>query len=141
MKKDTPIAISGQLASLKLWPRDRGPDGSVQLSVRAAGYGFSGRNPSVWISRSDLATFLRELQELERTRRGEARLESMSPGELSVKISVIDGAGHTRADVTVSRRYFAQEFGQPTVRFGFSFDPSNLPGIVKAFSSLQAPQS
>jgi len=50
----------------------------VKLSVRAAGYGFSGRHPSVWISRSDLAAFLRELRELDRTRRGEARLESMS---------------------------------------------------------------
>jgi hypothetical protein len=140
-ERRTIIAISGQLASLKLWPRDHGPDGSVKLSVRAAGYGFSGRNPSVWISRLDLAVFVRDLQEVERTRRGEARLESMSPGELSLKISVIDGAGHTRADVTVSRRYFAQKFASPEVRFGFEFDPSNLPGLLKAFGALQTAMS
>ena len=75
----------------------------MQLSVRAAGYGFSGCNPSVWISHSDLSAFLRDLRKLDRTRRGEARLESMSPGELVLKISVIDGVGYTRADVTVSR--------------------------------------
>ncbi|HEY2295327.1 MAG TPA: hypothetical protein VGM86_31885 [Thermoanaerobaculia bacterium] len=139
MNKQTPIAISSQLASLKLWPRDRNPDGSVKLSVRAAGYGFSGRNPSVWISRSDLAAFLRDLRELDRTRRGEARLESMSPGVLSMKISVIDGVGHTRADLTVSRWCFARQSEHPELSFGFEFDPSDLPGILKAFSSLQAP--
>ncbi|MFL6234095.1 MAG: hypothetical protein ACJ76N_13250 [Thermoanaerobaculia bacterium] len=112
----------------------------MQLSGRVTGYGFSGRNPSVCISRSDLATFLRDLQKLERTCRGEARLESISPGVLSVKISVIDGAGHTRTDVTVSRRYLVEKFEHAVVSFGFSFDPSYLPGIVKAFSSLQAPQ-
>jgi hypothetical protein len=72
------VAIASQSASIKLYRKDIGPDGSVQLSVRLVGYGFSGRHPSVWVSREDLRSFLTDLRSLERSRRGEARLSSIT---------------------------------------------------------------
>jgi hypothetical protein len=137
--KPTEVAIASPSASIKLYRKDIGPDGSVQLSVRLVGYGFSGRHPGVWISREDLRSFLAGLRSLERSRRGEARLSSMSPDELSLRIRITDPAGHVRVDVAISRTYFGSDFEVAAVRLGFSFDPSRLPIILTSFERLADP--
>lgn len=134
--KTTQVAIASQFASIKLFQKDTGPDGSVQVSVRLVGYGFSGRHPSVWISREDLHSFLADLRSLERSRRGEARLSSMSPDDLSLHIRITDPAGHVRIDTAISRTYYGSDFEPAAVRLGFAFDPSRLPAILASFERL-----
>jgi hypothetical protein len=130
------VAVAGQRASVKLWPRERGIDGSIRLSVKAAGYGFGGRNRSVWISHAELKRFLRSLSEVDATRRGEATLESMSPDEFQLRLYISDRAGHTRADLVLARRAYADHAEDARVTFGFDFDPSFLPGLLRAFEQV-----
>lgn len=134
--KPIEVAIASQLASIKLYRKDIGPHGSVQLAVRLVGYGFSGRHPNVWVSREDLRSFLADLRSLERSRRGEARLASMSPDELSLHIRITDPAGHVRIDAAIWRIHYGSDFEPAAVRLGFSFDPSRLPTILKSFERL-----
>jgi hypothetical protein len=134
--KPTEVAIASQSASIKLYWKDMGPDGSVQVSVRLVGYGFSGRHPNVWISREDFRSFLIDLRSLERSRRGEARLASMSPDELSLHLRITDPAGHVRVDAAISRIHYGSDFEPASVRLGFAFDPSRLPAILTSFERL-----
>src|SRR5215470_2367677 len=52
--------------------------GDISYSVIAATNGFRGGIPSVWFSREDLNDFLRQLEQLERTRNGLAKLSNLS---------------------------------------------------------------
>jgi hypothetical protein len=134
--KPTEVAIASQSGSIKLYRKDIALDGSVQLSVRLVGYGFSGRHPGVWVSLQDLRSFLADLRSLERSRRGEARLSSMSPDALSLHIRITDPAGHVRVDAAISRTHYGSDYELAAVRLGFAFDPSRLPTILTSFERL-----
>ena len=77
--------------------------GSPQLPVRvqAAGYGFEGRHPALWLSRAELDAFLRELQRLDTTRRGGAQLTSMSHGEFVLELRSMESTGRVLASVSI----------------------------------------
>ncbi len=68
---------------------------------------------------------------LERERRGQALLESISPGELSLRIRSIDSRGHIAVEgftgYGIQRDLFRPWHA---VHFGFEFDPSQLVHAV-----------
>jgi len=63
--------------------------GDGYLTIRVASAGFAGRN-NVWVQADSLRSFCRALIALERDRRGEAIMESISPGELNLRIRSVD---------------------------------------------------
>src|SRR5205809_970345 len=69
------------------------------LTVRVSAAGFAGQN-DLWVVASALRTFCQALIALERNRRGEAVLESISPDELHLVISSIDSCGHMAVEGT-----------------------------------------
>jgi hypothetical protein len=133
----SPIRLSTDPPGFTVRPRELTPDGSLRLSVAAVGYGFSGRTSSVWVSQTDLASFVAALSALEAARQGEAILLSQSPGELRLRLSSTDTAGHMRAEVTVSRIFRTRrQWETATTSFGFDFDPSRLPALLRSFQRL-----
>ena len=54
---------------------------------------FSGRGSS-WVEALALDDFLSALRSLDHTRKGEALIESMSPGELRLRVYSVDSLGH-----------------------------------------------
>lgn len=100
------------------------------ITIRVQSSGFSGSN-DLWVNGADFKSFCRQLVELEKSRKGEARLSSISPDELSLTIKSIDSLGRV---AVVGDTGYSVHIGQQTdehrVTFGFEFDPSQLAAAV-----------
>ena len=79
------------------------PYPSVRLEVTVSCGDFAGANPKVWVAAKDLQRFLAAFREIERSRKGEALLESMSPGILELRIEPTDSVGHFQLRFTLGR--------------------------------------
>jgi hypothetical protein len=105
--------------------------GDGYITVRLSSNGFSGHN-DLWVSAESLQSFCGDLIDLEKRRKGEALLESISPGELYLQIFSIDSLGHmgvrgnTGFEVMRGTDLFPHR-----VTFGFEFDPSQLVKLVE----------
>ncbi len=105
--------------------------GDAYITISLSSNGYSGHN-DLWVSSESLCCFCRDLIDLEKKRKGEALLESISPGELYQQIFSIDSLGHlgvrgkTGFEVINGTDLFPH-----SVTFGFEFDPSQLIKAVK----------
>lgn len=103
-------------------------EGDLHLIVSVRAGDFAGRTDP-GIDRDAWAAFLTALRELERTRKGSATLEGLSPGELRLTVRAIDRAGHMSIEGLVSvlspHRARRLEFAP------IEFDPGNLAGIIR----------
>jgi hypothetical protein len=109
----------------------------VQVTVEANVEGFAGRNREVWFFRAEADRFMAELEQLDQLRRGSATIESMSPGEMRLTISIVDRTGHV--NVTVELRRFTYVSGQSielAMPRGFELDPTDLPGAVRDLKAV-----
>ena len=100
--------------------------GDAYLTIRVSAAGFTGHN-DLWVLAPVLRSFCQALVALERERRGEAALESISPDELRLVVRSVDSCGHMV--IKGSTGYAVQrEHSRPwhSVDFGFEFDPSQL---------------
>ena len=76
--------------------------------------------------------FCKSLVQLEISRKGEAVLESVSPGELIMKLYASDGLGHMAVSGRTGYRVKGEkEEYQHSVEFGFDIDPNELKKAVK----------
>ena len=99
----------------------------VLLIVRVQYRGFAAQI-DCWVQRAAWLGFTQDLVALEERRQGEARLESISPGELSIVVRSTDRAGHVGVEGTVGARGFDYA---ASLHFGvIVLDPSQLPAIV-----------
>lgn len=135
------MVVEGDDSRLTIEVQDRGTtpndEGDLKLSVSLLAHDFSGAT-STWVSGDALRTFIQELAGLESSRKGAAALESMSPGELAIRLSAITNRGHLAVTGRVARRVRGREGGpySHSVEFGFEIEPTELPAIVAAFRSL-----
>lgn len=109
--------------------------GDVLVVARIRCLGFRGETDA-WILQEAWEGFLSQLTALERERRGEAVLESISPGELRLRIFASDRAGHIAVEGSVGVRGVHQE-----LRLDFSpmaVDPSQLPALLAELTSTRA---
>jgi hypothetical protein len=101
----------------------------LRLFVEVRQGGFAGRS-HVWIEIRAWQKFVDSLTRLERDRRGEATVESMSPGEFRLIVRSIDSVGHVAVDGLLGKR------GRPqTTTLSFSaieFDPTLLREFLRA---------
>ena len=146
--RKTNMLIRDKMASVEIALRQMGQVGTpsegdlgvdVAATSAATGVGgpFAGRNDSVWIGRDEWARFLEDLRRLERARRAEARVESMSPGEFRLAVIVTGRAGDVAADGWVGRRYAARDgIAHDRVSFSVELDPSALPLLVRQFEAF-----
>ena len=127
-------------AYLSIEPGSSEPDASARrpAHVEAAGYGFAGAHPAVWLSGAELDAFLRGLQTLEATRRGGAQLTSRSHGHFALELRAIETTGRVLATIRIER--LADTSGQVhrhSTAFDFEVDASALPSWVAAFRELR----
>jgi hypothetical protein len=119
---------------LELITSDSGLDASDDLVVSMVAHsaGFKGSN-QVTILANEVQNFCRDLTSLEKTRKGAARLRSLSPAELDLTIESVSGLGHM--GVVGSTGYAVErEHGSIVhrVELGFEFDPAQLLDAVRA---------
>ena len=139
MRIETGVA-SFDLSVKEQLPRGDPAQGDVEfrIRVRVTGSGTEfAADTSPWVSADNLATFVNELRRLERERTGEARLTSMSPGELTLTVKVVDRAGHAAISGQVGRHCFMRdERVWCTLPFDLELDPTELPTILAEFEAL-----
>lgn len=112
-------------------------DDDVYLIAEASTKGFVGRNASVGVSRRIWDAFIGDLRKLEITRMGEARLISMSPADLELRVGSYDGARHIRIAGFVGDYMISQDVTDVArVPFRIEIDPSTLASLVTAFEQL-----
>jgi hypothetical protein len=104
--------------------------GDAYLKIRALSEGFAGHN-DLWVLADAFRSFCQSLVALERDRRGEAILESISPEELRLVVRSVDSRGHMAVE-GVTGYEVQRENSRPwhSVAFGFEFDPSQLVRAV-----------
>jgi hypothetical protein len=79
------------------------------------------------------------MRQLERDRRGQGSLVSMSPQEFELHLQVVDSAGHLAAHGHLSRYHFGHRSGNATcsrVEYEFPVDPSLLPELVQSLEGF-----
>src|SRR5687767_6543019 len=74
-------------------PTPQSTGGDMRLTVRVH-YGDFAGVADAWVLLEVWDAFLADLRALERHRRGEARVRSISPGELVLRVFASDRAGH-----------------------------------------------
>ncbi len=103
-------------------------DACVQVSVRSSG--FVGHN-DLWLHHSDLTEFARQLVELDRTLKGEAKLTSISPNELELIVRSVSSRGNLA--LSGSTGYWVQSENTRfwhAVSFGFEFETGQLSEAI-----------
>jgi hypothetical protein len=116
-------------------PRRRDLQVKATLKLQEFGGSYSG----VWLFEPDVVRFVDELQAIVESRRGTAKLDSMSPGELTLELRPTDPVGHFELSVRMSRHQWSGPTYWPTtVSGGFEVDPTCLPAILRDFEALLA---
>ncbi len=104
--------------------------GDAYLVIRVLAAGFAGHN-DLWVFADAFRSFCQALIKLERERRGEAVLDSMSPEELHLVIRSVDSLGHMSVEGSTGCHVMREHSEHwHSVTFGFEFDPSQLVRAV-----------
>lgn len=101
------------------------------VTIRVQSSGFCGAN-DLWIQGLEFRNFCGGLIEVEKTRRGQVSLRSISPGELDLTIKSVSSLGHFAVIGSIGHRVL-REHGDidHSVAFGFEFDPSQLSAAAR----------
>ncbi len=102
--------------------------GNLHLKITVQSHGFSGQCQA-WIDNPSLRYFIAQLKDLKSNREGSAEIASILPGQLWLRISVIDSFGNTELTGRLSQL-------EHTLEFSFGFCPSNLGNIIDSFQAI-----
>ncbi|AXP82936.1 hypothetical protein CJ739_3877 [Mariniflexile rhizosphaerae] len=93
-------------------------------------------NRPIWISLTDLESFIQKLTELDKTRTGDIKMESMSPDEFYLRFRNIDNLGHLSVELKIQKESPYQK-DSDLVKMEFEFDPTNFPKIINELTELK----
>jgi hypothetical protein len=107
------------------------PDNDVLVNVAVQCDGFAG-NSTQWVLAQAWDVFVTELRELERTRRGQAVLESDFGHAFLLRLFSTDQAGHMAATGMIRYIRTWQDAGALELSFGrIEIDPTMLPDLLR----------
>jgi hypothetical protein len=113
----------------------------AMFDVRVSSGGFTGAY-SAHFDEGPIRDFVEQLKQLECTRRGQADIDSMSPGELKFAVGARNEMGHIGIWGQMARWSFDQ-FGkgfEQRLLFGFTFERPRLCHLINAFEALLLPK-
>lgn len=90
----------------------------------------------IWISETDIDTFLKELEILDRERKGEAVLNGMSPNEFSLVLKPIDLLGHLSIGFKLVKEDRIDKDYSYDIKVDFQIDPTILPKLIADFKTF-----
>jgi len=127
-----------EFAFVQRAPENSPGAGDVSCSVIAAKNAFRGGIPSVWFSREDLDDFLRQLEQLERTRNGLVKLSNLSSlsdyNPLTLEIFSIDHRGNLGVKVELLRLSYDWDEQEPLkMSISFPIDGERFGEVVAGF--------
>ncbi len=127
---------------LEIEEQERLPDtlpcaGDVRVKVTMRFQKFGGSYSEIWLAKPDLVRFVEQLQTVVETRTGKARLEAMSPDELTIELRPMDSLGHFEIFVRLGHhQYSGATCRPPVVAGGFEIEPDQLPVVLSGFKAL-----
>jgi hypothetical protein len=134
--------IGSQTDFIEILELERAPHGvpnpsNVRISVQVTLGEFNGKYESVWLEEPCLRDFVRELERVEKTRKGCVTLKSASPDEFVLTIASRGALGRFAGEVSLTRyRYIDGTLWPATVSGDFEIDPTSLPSLLEEFRSL-----
>ncbi|HEY6246744.1 MAG TPA: hypothetical protein VIX17_22510 [Pyrinomonadaceae bacterium] len=140
------MPLGNDLSFVEITYREKEPEGSpghgnVSYSVVASSNTFRGEIPSVWFSCENLDDFLRQLDQLNRTRNGSITLSNLSSlseyNPLVLDIFSIDNSGHLGVKVRLFRlSYDWEEEEALKLSISFPLDNDRFAEVVAGFRKL-----
>lgn len=107
----------------------------IHVNITVQNEGFAGVHHA-WIEVDTINRFLSCMDEMEITRRGKARLCSMSPNDFILDFEAFDKSGHIKVEYSITR-YIGHPFVRELSLHGaFLIESSEFPNIVRAFRTL-----
>lgn len=115
---------------------------SVCVAITVQDGDFKGYNKDVWIELDLLKDFIDNLKILEKTRRGSASMNSMSPEEFQIKIETYDLSGHMILNYKISQyAHLMPKTNIISLTGGFELDVSFFINIISDFTHLADEQN
>lgn len=118
---------------------------SLALSIQIENKGFQGSKKGIWFRQSDLDRFILELEDVERQRRGEAILRTMSDmsdyAPFHLKIFSTDNYGHFAIVTDLLQTDYIGSMAMLVankVSVAFDIDPTMLPYLLADLKKLFA---
>jgi hypothetical protein len=114
---------------------ERYPSVCVVITVQDGD--FRGYNKDVWIELDLLKNYIENLKILDKTRRGAASMNSMSPEEFQIKIETYDLSGHMILNYKISQ--YAHRMPNTNIislTGAFELDVSLFTNIISEFGHL-----
>ena len=91
----------------------------------------------IWIALTDLESFTNKLTELEKTRIGDEKLESMSPDEFHIRFRNIDKLGHLAVELKIRKSSPFQNDYSDLIKVEFEIDPTTFPRIINELNEIK----
>ncbi len=104
------------------------PSFQVQIIVETENIKTSFDN-WVWISASDIEDFILSIDNLDQTRKGQAKLCSLSPGEFELTLKPIDLLGHIAVNLHFIKEDRIVNDYSFDIKVEFQIDPTSLQKI------------
>jgi hypothetical protein len=124
------LGSAAEYVDLGMSPR-KSKDADVLVSVSVRCDGFAG-DTTEWVIAPAWNTFVSELRELERTRRGQAVLQSDVGHTFLLRLLATDQAGHMAATGVVRYMRTWTDAGALELSFGrIAFEPTTLPDLLR----------
>lgn len=138
----TTVRIVGEAGSVELERAEFGgpntpADEDILLNISVQVRGYSAQD-QMWISAGAWRLFLERLVEVERTRRGGARVEGASPEDLALEIFSTDSVGHFAVRGHVG--WTPHDGHRLRLEFALAFETDRLPYLLRELRALGAPE-
>lgn len=83
-------------------------------------------NTYIWLRHPEIEKFIIEVDALDKSRKGEATLESMSPGEMMLTLKPIDDLGHLSVSLRLAKEDSINKDYSFDIKVAFQIDPTSL---------------
>ncbi len=115
--------------------KDHYPSCQVKIGIETENI-KSNYDDSIWLSFEDIEKFLVELEELDESRKGQATLDSMSPGEMILSFRSIDNLGHLSTTLQIVKEKSISNDYSFDIKVEFQIDSTSLISIRNEFQKL-----
>ena len=126
-----------ELVELERNPKRTLCAGDIKLQVNLKLQDFNGTYSGVWLEASAMMEFHNELEALEESRKGSARITSMSPEEFILEIRSSDNLGHLEIKTQLHRhQYSGPKYWPIYLRGGFEVQPDTIRQLMSCFKAF-----
>jgi hypothetical protein len=128
-----------EIIELERIPPEGQRAGDKRVSITIVLRDFVGNSDQVWLAKEDIDQFIADIEKLEKDRKGEIILKSMSPDEFQLKLIIKNPTDAIRVEVTLSRiRFIKQSPNIIKLSGGFSLNQEYLLSIINDFKTFRS---